>query len=153
MFHRALVIVHSHHWQLNNRAAVEAGSRNYCEDALECLLLEFLKVLGLRVVMMLAMLSSHRSLVMCPAREGGWGQGSHHSPAEALARPAGQALCHEGPLTETCQHCFSYLKNYKVKLMMTTVRLARITSEPVRGKIIRHFSSLVRAYNTGWSCT
>ena len=32
---------------------------------------------------------------MCPAREGGWGQGSHHSPAEALARPAGPALYDE----------------------------------------------------------
>ena len=53
------------------------------------------------------------------AREGGWGQGSHHSPAEALARPADPAPCHEGPLTETCQ-LFPYLKRDNVRLVMMT---------------------------------
>ena len=66
--------------------------------------------------------------MMCPAREGRWKQGSHHSPAVALARPGGPTLCHEGPLTETCQ-LFSYLKRDKVKLVMIT-GLARITSGP-----------------------
>ena len=51
---------------------------------------------------------------MCPAREGGWGQGSHHSPAAALARPAGPELCHEGTPTVTCQ-LGTYLKIVKVK--------------------------------------
>ena len=82
--------------------------------------------------------------MMCPAREGGWGQGSHHSPAVALARPAGPILCHEGPLTETCQ-LFSYLKRDKVRLVMTT-RLARITSEPGMKHKLAQF--LFQAWNS-----
>ena len=83
-------------------------------------------------------MGSMRTKMMCPAREGGWGQGSHHSPAEALARPAGPAPCHEGPLTETCQ-LYPYLKRDKVRLVMMTTKLARITSEPVMKQNLAHF--------------
>ena len=72
------------------------------------------------------LLADDPSLMFLAGRVGG--QGSHQSPAVALARPADPALCHEGPLTETCQ-LFSYLKRDKVMLVMIT-RLARITSEP-----------------------